>query len=104
MDTNGDVGSFTSLAVVNDKPAIGYRDVGNGDLKYVRAADTNGANWSAPVTVDSSGDVGTYVSLAVVNDNPAIGYYDASNGDLKFVRQRATNYPSFTINWIALKP
>ncbi len=104
VDTNGSVGAYPSLEVVSGKPAISYWDFGSGDLKYVRAADTNGATWGTPVSLDTAGNVGAYSSLAVVDGNPAVSYNDVGNGDLKFVRQRATNYPSFTINWIALEP
>ena len=64
---SGDVGWFTSQAVVNGNPAISYHDHGNADLKYVRANDASGTNWGTPLTVDSVGDVGWKPSLAVVN-------------------------------------
>ena len=87
----GDVGQYTSQAIVNGNPAISYRDVTNFDLKFARnsAADGSGA-WTT-VTVDSGGNVGAYTSLAVVNGNPAISYYDQTNGDLKFARNSAAD-------------
>ncbi|MCB1208644.1 MAG: choice-of-anchor D domain-containing protein, partial [Verrucomicrobiales bacterium] len=78
-------GDYTSLAVVNGKPAISYYDVTNGDLKYVIANDASASTWGTPVTVDATGDVGQYTSLAVVDGKPAISYYDVTNGDLKYV-------------------
>ncbi len=36
------VGQWTSLAVVNGRPAISYYDANNRDLKYVRASDADG--------------------------------------------------------------
>lgn len=83
-----DVGDSCSLAVVNGSPAISYHDASNGNLKYVRAVDANGATWGTPITVDTGGaaDVGPLSSLAVVDGNPAISYYDMTNGDLKYVR------------------
>ena len=46
VDSGGDVGKFSSLAVVNGKPAISYRDGTNLDLKYVQASDADGIqNW-----------------------------------------------------------
>jgi Ig-like domain CHU_C associated/Secretion system C-terminal sorting domain len=81
------VGQYTSLAIVNGNPAISYYDITNTDLKYVRAADVNGAAWGIPVAAEvSAGNVGQYTSLAVVNGNPAISYYDVSTADLKYIR------------------
>ena len=85
-DSTGNVGWFTSLAVVNGNPAISYWDGTNGDLQYVRANDADGSSWGAPLTLDSTGTVGLFTSLAVVNSHPAISYLDGSNGDLKYVR------------------
>jgi len=36
VDTAGNVGYCTSLAVVDGDPAISYYDGGNSDLKYVK--------------------------------------------------------------------
>ncbi len=85
-DAAGNIGQYTSGAIVNGMPAMAYYDVSNGDLKYVISTDVNGRAWGTPVTVANTGTVGQYISLAVVNGNPAISYYDATNGDLKFVR------------------
>ncbi|MCH7471456.1 PKD domain-containing protein [bacterium] len=85
-DSTGNVGWYTSLAVVNGNPAISYYDTTNDDLKYVRASDADGTSWGAPVAPDSTGGVGQYTSLAVVNGNPAISYLDGTNGDLRYVR------------------
>ena len=86
LDLAGNVGQFTSQAIVNGNPAISYYDVTNGDLKYVRASDASGTSWGTPVTLDIAGNVGRYSSLAVVDGNPAISYYDETNQDLKYVR------------------
>jgi hypothetical protein len=91
LDSTGDVGLYTSQAVVNGNPAISYYDQTNGDPKYVRATDASGTTWGTPVTLDSTGNVGQYPSLAVVNGNPAISYYDNTNTDLKYVRATTTS-------------
>jgi hypothetical protein len=80
------VGQYTSMVVVNGNPAISYYDSTSGDLKYVRASDTNGSSWTSPLTLDFSGQVGTFTSMALINGNPAVSYFDESNGDLKYVR------------------
>ena len=90
-DATGNVGQFTSGAVVNGVPAIAYYDVTNLDLKYVRSNDASGQAWGTPVTISSAGDVGQHISLIIVNGNPAISYYDVTNGDLKYVRSTDVN-------------
>jgi len=85
---NIDVGMWycTSLAVVNGYPAISYCDRDSLDLMYVRATNSDGSSWSAPITVDSAGDVGVSSRLAMVNGYPAISHIDFTNGNLKFIR------------------
>ncbi len=85
-DAAGNVGKYTSLAVVNGNPAISYWNEANSDLKYVRASDSSGSSWGSPVTVDATGSVGHTCSLAVVSGFPAISYWDFSNNDLDYVR------------------
>jgi len=60
VDSVGDVGAYTSLALDDgDDAHISYMDIGNFDLKYARQA---GSTWQTE-TVDSSGSVGAYTSL-----------------------------------------
>jgi len=87
--TASNVGQYTSLSVINGNPAISYYNATAADLKYVRAADVNGATWGAATSVVTGGNVGQYTSMITVNGNPAISYYDASAQFLKYVR--ATN-------------
>jgi hypothetical protein len=90
VDSVGAVGKETALIVISGTPAISYFDETNGDLKFARSSDANGATgtWTA-ATADSgfqSGDVGRYASHAIVQGNPAIAYYDATNRTVKFAR------------------
>lgn len=85
VDSSGDVGQFTSLAMSENKPRVAYYDEGNKDLKYAfcDSSCTNPSNWTT-VTIDSSNDVGQYTSLALDNDKPRITYFDESSKNLKF--------------------
>ncbi len=86
-DGGGDsVGEFSSLVVVNGRPAISYYQCDDYDLLYVRATDSTGASWGTPITVVSDGDVGYYSSMAIIDGRPAIAYYDYDIEDLEFIR------------------
>ena len=89
LDSTGNVGAYTSLAVISGRPAITYYNDTADDLKTVRASDTSGTTWPTPTIVDSgtqSGIVGLTTSQALINGNPAIAYYDTMNDDLKYMR------------------
>ncbi|MEZ5339000.1 MAG: PKD domain-containing protein [bacterium] len=102
VDSPGDTGRFTSLALVNGNPAISYYDIGAGNLRYVRADNALGSSWGTPKTLDSAGDTGLYSSLEVVSGFPAICYHDATSGVLRYIRsQDATGavwFPSLTLD------
>jgi len=89
LDNTGDVGEYCSLALIDGNPAISYLDRTNGNLKYMRAADSTGATWAigsdTDVTTDADDD-GYFTSLAVVDGNPAVSYYNSTAGDLRYVR------------------
>ncbi len=87
VDGTGDTGEFTSLQIVGSRPAIAYYRRDTGNLVYVRASDTTGSAWGAPVKVDNSADdVGQYASMAIVNGNPAIAYWNLTTNSLRYVR------------------
>jgi len=82
VDSNGDTGYFTSLAMdSNNHPWIAYYDNTAGVLKL---AHFNGANFVTEV-VDDNGNTGLYPSLALnANNMPRITYYDATDRILKY--------------------
>ncbi|MCW0219562.1 MAG: immunoglobulin domain-containing protein, partial [Prosthecobacter sp.] len=106
-----DRGQYTSMVSVGGIPAIAYYDVANGDLRYVRAKDVNGAGWEQSLVLDSAGNVGRGTSMKVANiggdiivknltnqtvtipssggiatnGTPAIAYYDQTGGNLKYI-------------------
>ena len=92
LDSGGDVGQYSCLRVVNGNPAVAYFDVTNGDLKFIRATDSSGMAWGAPVVVAGAGSVaGRSISMAVVNGYPAISYHDQTNAQTSFVRATDVN-------------
>lgn len=100
VDSSFGVGQYTSLAVVNENPAISYHDGILGDLKYVRASDANGSAWPTPITLSTLNHDGEYTSLAVVDGFPAVSYYDGNaGGGLKFIR--AAESTGMTLSWNA---
>jgi hypothetical protein len=92
VDTPGDIGQHTSMAIDQDTGDIwvSYYDVTNKDLRVARYVLRNGNcgpydSWRCQ-TVDSAGDVGQYSSIAVWQDKLMVAYYDATNRNLKLAR------------------
>lgn len=85
IDSGGDVGKFSSLAVdENDKVHISYYDATNAGLKYA----TNAPGGWASSTLDG-GDlrafVGQYTSIALGAATVNISYVDVVSGELKYI-------------------
>jgi hypothetical protein len=87
-----DTGNDLDMAIVSGNPAISYQkyESGSSDLRYVRAADTQGLTWNDPVTVSNTSNVGYNTSLVVANGNPAISYRDETTDFLMYVRAADT--------------
>jgi formylglycine-generating enzyme required for sulfatase activity len=96
VDSAGDVGSWTSLAVDSSgKVHVAYRDNTRGNLKY--ATDTSGT-WAVEL-VDDSADVGAHASLAVDAEGHAyIAYQDATNLDLKYATNASGSWVARTVD------
>ena len=86
LDAQNDVGDYNSMAEVAGAPALSCYDKTRKALVYMRALDTRGSSWMAPVIVDAGPNAGVHSSLAVVSNGPGIAYIDSLNGSLKFAR------------------
>ncbi|MCP5538798.1 MAG: tail fiber domain-containing protein [Akkermansiaceae bacterium] len=76
--------AYSSIALVDGRPAIAYADINGADrLVYIIADDASATSWGAPVTVDS-GNVGVHCALGVIGGRPAIAYRDSTNTATKF--------------------
>ncbi len=95
VDTGGDVGKFTSIAVDdNDYLHISYFDDTNDDLKY--ASNETGA-WVTE-TVDT-GSVGQFTSVDVDSSGFVhIAYHDATNRDLKYATNESGAWVTSTVD------
>jgi len=87
LDSKGDVGAFTSIAIGTDGfPVISYQNATNVDLKLVHCTSVSCSTHDTPATLDSIGSVGYYTSIAIGKDGfPVISYQSGANGDLKIV-------------------
>ena len=93
-----DIGSWLSMDVLNDQPAVAYYDKTSGALAFaVGTVGDDGVTWSEervdgyedPNTGLDSGDRGQYASLAVSDSGTAwISYYDATNGNLFYAQRK----------------
>jgi hypothetical protein len=102
VDSTGNIGQHTSIAMDSTKAYISYYDVTNGDLKYASCAlstncDSTG-EWTSS-TVDSTGDVGQFTSIALdSSSNAHISYYDVTNGDLKYATNTSGIWATTTLD------
>ena len=89
IDGGGGAGAFTSLAMVDSKPAASGIKSGQDKLRFVTATSSAGTSWNTPIDVDPS--VGSeemeFTSLSVISGNPGILFnYVGTNSGLKYVR------------------
>src|SRR3990167_6038374 len=85
VDSVGNVGAYSSIAVSGSNIYISYYDntLGKKDLRFARSTD-GGNSWTTFPPVDSTGNVGQYSSIAVSGSNVYISYRDATKSALKF--------------------
>jgi len=96
VDSGGDVGYYTSLALDGDGYAhISYQD---GTKRGLRYAHQDAAGWHFQ-TVDGSGNTGWYTSLALDGDGyPHISYWAVDPGSLCYAWQDATGWYTETVD------
>lgn len=78
------------LLIVNGRPAICYHDGNTNTLNFVRATNSSGTAWGAPVTLAAPGG-GSTKSMAIINGNPAVAYHQVTGNDLMFTRATDPN-------------
>ncbi len=79
-------GRYSTLLVVDGRPAVAYYNTASGELMYVRANDASGADWPTPQVVDTDGNNGRFASMCIVDGKPAIAYQNWTNNNLRYVR------------------
>ncbi|RME20737.1 MAG: exo-alpha-sialidase, partial [Candidatus Zixiibacteriota bacterium] len=86
VDSVGNVGEHTSIALTGTTVFVAYRDASLGNLKLAKSWN-NGATWTT-MTIDTGAgnDVGYDPSIEVVGNVVYITYYDATFGDLKIAK------------------
>lgn len=79
-------GRYSTLLVVDGRPAVAYYNTASGELMYIRANDASGTEWPAPQVVDTDGNNGRFASMFIVDGKPAIAYQNWTNNNLRYVR------------------
>lgn len=87
VDSSGDVGRNSSIAVDGSNIYISFYDYSNGNIKFARSTN-GGATWTDIQDIDYVGFSTLYVFTAVAVNGPNvyIAYYDYTSHDLKFAR------------------
>ena len=84
LDSTGNVGQYTGLAMGATTILAVYYDVTNLNLKMAYTTD-GGANWPVE-TIDTVGSVGQYASVTMSGSDVYVSYYDSANQDQRFAR------------------
>lgn len=103
VDSVGDVGQYTSLALNNNGyPVISYFNITNSNLKVAYCNDPNcSGNDERLQTMDFGANTGRYTSLVLdSNDNPIVSYYDGGDDDLVLHYGTTYEFDSLTYSQI----
>lgn len=74
-------GGTCTMAIVSGTPAICFKSVAGGVLKYIQAVDAEGASWFSPQTIEGSVDITDFSCLVNSNGHPVVVFGDY-NGNL----------------------
>jgi preprotein translocase subunit Sec61beta len=84
LQSEGNVGQFTSVTITGGHGLISYYDSTDQVLMLALCPDLACTTPTVTNTPDRTGNVGQYSSVAIGTDGLAlISYYDVTNGDLK---------------------
>lgn len=101
--STSDVGSFSDIKIINEKPVIVYYDKGNKKLKVAVADSNTPSSWSISSFNKPSGsvDFGRYVSMEVDGEGVHIVAQSALDGVLYYgyVLNTALSGTTITVNW-----
>ncbi|MCB1188270.1 hypothetical protein KDL29_13990 [bacterium] len=95
--TSNDNPEFINLHVLDQYPAIAFKDAKNGEeLWFLQAAVADPGDelndWNSPFVIDSTGNVGQGTSLSSINGRPFISYLeDGSGTELRFAISNTLN-------------
>ena len=100
VDSAGDVGQYTSLALdADDHPHISYQD-NLGTNQHLKYAHHDGTGWIS-VTVDSAYYTGAFTSIALDNaENPMITYYRGGNCSVDGDTYCNLRYVYYSDSWL----
>lgn len=99
IDSVGNVGQFTAIAVAKGGIHIGYYDVTNGNLKHAMGVwtSTGCCTWSIN-TVASAGAIGKFASIVIDSSGvPHMSYYDETNGNLMYTKFTPSAWENETV-------
>ena len=93
LQSEGNVGQFTSMTITGGHGLISYYDSTDQDLMLALCPDLACTSPTVTNTPDRTGNVGQYSSVTIGADGRVlISYYDATNGDLKVAHCSDSTY------------
>lgn len=101
LDSVNDTGEYTSLKIINNRPAISYINQTNNTLNYIELTGANfdqSSNWGK-VIIDNISIFDNYTSLSLNSAfEPGVSYYDDNSNSLKIAQLTGTDFTNKD-NW-----